>query len=106
MSALEELHRNCLNCKKCALWENRQNVVFGGGNPNAEVMFIGEGPGEQEDKTDSPCRRAGQLLDDMLYLIDLNRTNVYIANIVKCRPRNRDPLNTEQEACSGWLRSR
>lgn len=105
-SSWEELYNSCLNCKKCALWETRQNMVFGAGNPDAEVMFIGEGPGEQEDKTGQPfVGRAGQLLDDMLYLIDLNRSNVYIANIVKCRPPgNRDPLNIEQEACSGWLR--
>lgn len=106
MSAWENLHSDCMNCKKCALWETRRNVVFGSGNPKAEVMFIGEGPGEQEDKTGQAfVGRAGQLLDDMLSLIGLDRSNIYIANIVKCRtPGNRDPLNSEQEACSAWLR--
>ena len=101
------LKESCNNCKRCALWETRTNVVFGAGNENAEVLFIGEGPGEQEDLSGQPfVGRAGKLLDDMLSIIDLDRTNIYIANMVKCRPpHNRDPLNTEQDACAHWLRS-
>jgi DNA polymerase len=81
-------------------------VVFGVGNPDADIMFIGEGPGEQEDLKGEPfVGPAGMLLDDMLSIIDLDRTKVYIANIVKCRPpRNRDPLEEEQIACLGYLR--
>ncbi len=103
----EELYRECQNCKKCALFETRTNVVFGIGNRDAEVMFIGEGPGENEDLQGEPfVGRAGKLLDDMLRIIDLDRKkNIYIANIVKCRPpKNRDPLGVEQEACIPWLR--
>ncbi len=103
-----ELEAACKTCKKCALYETRTNVVFGTGNQNADVMFIGEGPGEQEDLRGEPfVGRGGQLLDTMLRLIDLDRRkNIYIANMVKCRPpKNRDPLNVEQEACGGWLRA-
>jgi len=101
----QELEKNCIACKKCILSETRHNVVFGVGSPDAEVMFIGEGPGEQEDLKGEPfVGRAGKLLDDMLEIIGLSREKVYIANIVKCRPPgNRDPLNTEQEACFPWL---
>ena len=101
----EELKQECLSCRRCGLCETRTNVVFGVGNPEAEVMFIGEGPGEQEDLQGEPfVGRAGKLLDDMLELIDLDRSKIYIANMVKCRPpKNRDPLNIEQEACSLWL---
>lgn len=103
---LNELRAECLSCQKCALGETRTNLVFGVGVKNAEVMFVGEGPGENEDLTGEPfVGRAGKLLDDMLHIIDLDRRkNIYIANIVKCRPpKNRDPLGTEQEACIGWL---
>ena len=102
----EELERECLNCHECALCRTRKNVVFGVGNPEAEIMLIGEGPGASEDEQGIPfVGRAGQLLDDMLVLIGLDRTKVYIANIVKCRPPgNRDPLNVEQDACIGYLR--
>ncbi len=95
------LEKECRACKRCRLWETRHNVVFGVGNREAEVLFIGEGPGEQEDLKGEPfVGRAGKLLDDMLELIDLDRTKIYIANMVKCRPpQNRDPLNTEQDAC-------
>lgn len=105
MGKLDELQNNCLSCKKCGLWETRTNVVFGGGNPDAEILFIGEGPGEQEDLTGKPfVGRAGKLLDDMLSIIDLDRSKIYIANMVKCRPpKNRDPLELEQQACAGWL---
>ena len=107
MAAWEDLKRDCLNCRGCALWETRTNVVIGVGSRQADVLFIGEGPGEQEDLQGEPfVGPAGKLLDVMLEVIDLDRTKVYIANIVKCRPpNNRDPLNVEQEACLGWLRS-
>ena len=99
------LEKECRACRRCRLCETRHNVVFGVGNKEAEVLFIGEGPGEQEDLKGEPfVGRAGKLLDDMLELIDLDRTKIYIANMVKCRPpRNRDPLNTEQDACEQWL---
>ena len=103
---LETLRAECLGCERCELCRTRNNVVFGVGAPDAEVMFIGEGPGEQEDLKGEPfVGRAGKLLDDMLELIDLDRSKIYIANMVKCRPpKNRDPLAIEQEACSEWLR--
>lgn len=104
----EELRENCLNCRRCGLCETRTNVVVGVGNPRSKVMFIGEGPGENEDLQGEPfVGRGGQLLDKMLAAVGLDRkTNVYIANIVKCRPpKNRDPLPEEQEACIGWLRN-
>ena len=107
MQSWDRLRAECMECKKCALHETRTNVVFGVGNPNAEVLFVGEGPGENEDLKGEPfVGRAGKLLDDMLSLIDLDRSKIYIANIVKCRPpKNRDPLNTEQEACAAWLQA-
>ena len=104
----DALRAECLNCRKCGLCETRHNVVFGVGNPNARVMFVGEGPGENEDLQGEPfVGRAGKLLDIMLDAVDLSRErNIYIANIVKCRPpKNRDPLPDEQEACIGWLRN-
>lgn len=104
----EELKENCLNCRKCSLCEVCSNVVFGVGNPCAKVMFIGEGPGRNEDLQGEPFVGAGgQLLDKYLAAVDLDRrTNIYIANIVKCRPpQNRDPLQEEQEACMDWLRN-
>ena len=104
----EELEQTCLNCRKCALADTRTNVVFGVGPRDAEIMLIGEGPGENEDLKGEPfVGRAGKLLDEMLAVVDLDRKkNVYIANMVKCRPpQNRDPLNTEQDACIGYLRT-
>lgn len=103
----EELEHACSCCNKCALCETRNNVVFGVGPKDAQVMFIGEGPGEQEDLQGEPfVGPAGKLLDDMLSIVDLNRNNCYIANIVKCRPpRNRDPFPEEQDACIAYLRS-
>ena len=103
----EGLEHSCGICTRCGLCETRQNVVFGVGPRDADIMFIGEGPGEQEDLKGEPfVGPAGKLLDDMLSIIDLSRENCYIANIVKCRPpRNRDPLDTEQEACIGYLRN-
>lgn len=101
----ESLERECLGCRGCPLGETRTKLVFGVGNPEAEVMFIGEGPGEQEDLQGVPfVGPAGKLLDNMLQMIDLDRSKVYIANMVKCRPpRNRDPQPTEQSACRHWL---
>ena len=101
------LERECMACTRCELCTTRHNVVFGVGPRDADVMFIGEGPGEQEDLKGEPfVGPAGKLLDDMLSIIDLSREKCYIANIVKCRPpRNRDPLETEQEACIGYLRN-
>jgi len=106
MDSWESLEQACMNCASCGLCNGRNNVVFGVGKKNADIMFIGEGPGEQEDLQGEPfVGPAGKLLDDMLSIIDLNRKNVYIANIVKCRPpHNRDPLPEEQDACIGYLR--
>lgn len=102
----DELYEKCLSCRRCALSDTRTNVVFGDGVKTAEVMFVGEGPGENEDLTGLPfVGRGGQLLTDMLSIIDLDRAkNYYIANIVKCRPpHNRDPLGSEEQACIPWL---
>ena len=103
----EELKKTCADCTRCALCDTRHNVVFGVGNETADILFIGEGPGEQEDLQGIPfVGAAGKFLDDMLSIIDIDRTNCYIANIVKCRPpHNRDPLETEQDACIGYLRN-
>ena len=104
----QELEQACMSCRKCALCQERTNVVFGVGPRDAEVLFIGEGPGENEDLQGEPLvGRGGKLLDEMLEIIDLNREkNIYIANMVKCRPpKNRDPLNTEQDACIDYLRN-
>ncbi|HIZ19253.1 MAG TPA: uracil-DNA glycosylase [Firmicutes bacterium] len=103
----ETLRKDCLQCRGCALAATRTNVVFGVGRQDAEVLFVGEGPGENEDLQGEPfVGRGGQLLDKMLAAVGLSRAhNIYIANIVKCRPpKNRDPLPEEQEACIGWLR--
>ncbi len=103
----EELEITCKSCTGCGLCQTRHNVVFGVGPRDADVMFIGEAPGEQEDLQGEPfVGAAGKLLDDMLSIIDLGRNTCYIANILKCRPpHNRDPLETEQEACFGYLRN-
>lgn len=103
----QELEEKCKSCQGCGLWETRHNVVFGVGKRDADIMFVGEGPGEQEDLRGEPfVGPAGQLLDEMLSIIDIDRTNCYIANIVKCRPpRNRDPQELEQDACIGFLRN-
>ena len=103
----EALEKQCSTCTKCSLCQTRHNVVFGIGPKDAEIMFIGEGPGEQEDLQGEPfVGAAGKLLDDMLSIIDLGRHNSYIANIVKCRPpKNRDPQEDEQQACIDYLRN-
>lgn len=104
---LSQLKNQCIQCEKCSLSQTRTHVVFGTGVENAEVMLIGEGPGEQEDKQGLPfVGRSGQLLDCYLESIGLSREkNIFIANIVKCRPpNNRDPLAEESTACLPWLR--
>ena len=107
MQSWDELEQQCLRCNRCELCRTRNNVVFGVGKRTADVLFVGEGPGEQEDLKGEPfVGAAGQLLDDMMRIIDLDRTNTYIANIVKCRPpHNRDPQKTEQDACIDFLRN-
>ena len=107
MLSWEELEEKCNHCHNCGLCESRTNVVFGVGRRDADILFVGEGPGEQEDLKGEPfVGAAGHLLDDMLSIIDLDRTNCYIANIVKCRPpKNRDPQEEEQAACVDYLRT-
>lgn len=106
--SFQDLKRDCLLCISCPLGATRTNLVFGVGNENADIMFVGEGPGENEDLQGEPfVGKAGQLLDKYLQVIDLDRKkNIYIANIVKCRPPgNRDPEQSEQEVCINWLRA-
>lgn len=107
MADWESLQAECERCRLCELCQRRTNVVFGVGDRQADIMFIGEGPGEQEDLKGEPfVGPAGRLLDDMMSIIDLDRNNSYIANIVKCRPPgNRDPQEDEQDACIGYLRT-
>jgi len=102
----EELQARCRDCRACPLGESRTNNVFGMGDRHSPLMFVGEAPGEQEDATGIPfVGAAGKLLDRYLFAVDLPRDRVYIANILKCRPpRNRDPEESEQEACIGYLR--
>lgn len=102
---LSEINERCLSCDLCSLGQTRTNLVFGVGNENADIMLVGEGPGEQEDLKGEPfVGPAGKLLDTMLELIGLDRSKVYIANVIKCRPpRNRDPLPGERKACRPWL---
>ena len=107
MMDLQTLQAECSACRRCPLCETRTHVVYGQGVPDAEVLFVGEGPGQSEDEQGLPfVGRSGQLLDKYLFAIDLDRgKNCYIANIVKCRPpQNRDPLPAESEACMPWLR--
>lgn len=106
MTDLEELRAVCGDCHACPLGETRTNSVFGVGDPHADLMFVGEAPGEQEDLSGTPfVGRAGQLLDRYLEAVDISRDKVYIANILKCRPpKNRDPLPEEEDACIGYLR--
>ena len=102
----DKLFEECTKCTSCALWETRTNCVFGVGNRKADILFVGEAPGDNEDKTGVPfVGRAGQLLDKYLYAVDIDRDSVYIANILKCRPpKNRDPLPAEEDACIDFLR--
>ena len=102
----EVLRQECLSCQKCPLAQTRNHVVFGAGVPNAEVVFIGEGPGENEDLQGQPfVGRGGALLDKYLQAVDLSREkNIYITNMVKCRPpQNRDPHPDEVANCIGYL---
>lgn len=102
----DALYRSCKDCTACPLSKTRTNCVFGTGDQNADLLFIGEAPGEQEDLSGIPfVGRAGQLLDKYLFAVDIPRERVYIANILKCRPpKNRDPLPEEEDACIGYLR--
>lgn len=102
----ELLRSQCEGCTACELHKTRTNCVFGTGNENATLLFVGEAPGDNEDKTGVPfVGRAGKLLDQFLFAVDIPRDQVYIANILKCRPpQNRDPLPTEEEACIEFLR--
>jgi len=102
---LEDIRRDLGDCKRCKLWSTRTNIVFGEGNPKAELMFIGEGPGADEDASGRPfVGRAGQLLTKMIEAIDLKREDVYIANVVKSRPPgNRAPEADEVKACIPFL---
>ena len=102
----DELQKKCAECEKCELCRTRTNCVFGTGNRKADILFVGEAPGEQEDLSGIPfVGRAGQLLDKFLYAVDISREDVYIANILKCRPpKNRDPLPEEEDACIEYLR--
>lgn len=106
MNAWDALKEECLACEACELCKTRTQVVFGVGDPEAEVLFIGEAPGKNEDEQGEPfVGRGGKLLDEMLAMIGLRREYIYITNSVKCRPpENRDPLNTEKDACRGYLR--
>lgn len=100
------LRLRCENCRACPLSATRTNLVLGTGSRTADLMFVGEAPGEQEDLEGIPfVGKAGQLLDRYLFAVGIPRESVYIANILKCRPpRNRDPLPEEEEACIGYLR--
>lgn len=102
----DKLIADCEGCTACELCKTRTNLVFGTGNRNADVLFIGEAPGDNEDKTGIPfVGRAGKLLDQYLFAVDIPRDSIYIANILKCRPpQNRDPLPDEEAACMDFLR--
>ena len=102
----EILEGACLHCRKCRLWETRTHVVVGKGNRNADILFVGEGPGYHEDMQGVPfVGPAGQLLDKIMESVGLTMDDVYITNIVKCRPPgNRDPHEDEQEKCMNYLR--
>ncbi len=100
----KELVEKCLKCKRCRLRKTANQVVPGDGNPKADIMFVGEAPGANEDKKGVPfCGAAGKILDEMLNSINLKRKDVFITNIVKCRPPgNRDPFDDEIKACKYW----
>ncbi len=104
---LEELKQSIVNCQKCKLCKTRNNIVFGSGNSNAKIMFIGEGPGGDEDRTGEPfVGKAGKLMNMAFDVVGIKRDEVYIANIIKCRPpANRDPEEDEIKACMDYLRN-
>ena len=106
MKTWEELYDECSSCEKCELYKTRTNCVFGVGDRNADILFVGEAPGEKEDLSGTPfVGRAGQLLDKFLFAVDIPRESIYIANILKCRPpKNRDPKPDEEDACMDYLR--
>lgn len=105
LSILEDIKNELHDCTRCSLHEKRKNIVFGEGNPAAEIVFVGEGPGENEDNTGRPfVGRAGQLLDKMIIAMGLKRSDVFISNIVKCRPpNNRVPQQDEATACKQFV---
>ena len=103
----EQLEADANQCRKCKLCQNRTNVVFGTGNKQADLMFIGEGPGGDEDRIGEPfVGKAGQLMNKALAGVGINRNEVYITNIVKCRPpQNRNPEKEEADACKEYIDS-
>ena len=103
----EKLEESIIGCKKCKLCTGRKNIVFGVGNKNADLMFIGEGPGADEDEKGEPfVGKAGKLMDKAFIGLGIRREDVYIANIVKCRPpQNRDPEQDEMKACIDYLKN-
>ena len=103
----EDLNNSIIDCRKCRLCNNRTNIVFGCGRKDANIMFIGEGPGKDEDNQGIPfVGKAGKLMNEAFVGLGIDRENVYIANIVKCRPEsNRDPKEDEAEACLDYLRN-
>ena len=106
VDAWNQLEERCRDCQGCPLGKTRTNPVFGVGNREADLMFVGEAPGQAEDEQGIPfVGAAGKLLDRYLYAVGIPRESVYIANILKCRPpMNRDPLPEEEDACIGYLR--
>ena len=107
VESLESFRESICNCQKCPLGNTRTNFVFGVGNPYADIVFVGEAPGEKEDLIGEPfVGRAGKLLDKILEAIDLTREDIYICNVLKCRPpRNRDPLPNEVDLCEPYLKT-
>jgi len=102
---LRELEEEAKKCRKCGLYKVRRKLVFGDGSPDAEILFVGEAPGAEEDRQGIPfVGRAGKLLDKILEVVGLKRSEVYIANVLKCRPpENRDPTPQEEMACLPFL---
>ena len=103
----EDLEKSIINCQKCKLCKQRQNIVFGTGNKEADIMFIGEGPGADEDRLGEPfVGRAGKLMNMAFDVVGIKREEVYIANVVKCRPPgNRNPEDDEANSCLDYLRN-